>query len=147
LQPAAQALAPYVGARQYRAHSGELARASCVDGDDAGVRVWAARERGLKSVRHIKIGRVRRGSGRFGVAVDSSFGLIEDRRMSHRAATLRRRQSANPARTLSACRAMSGCPSSPIRPSIATSLETRSSVGVSPEVARSTNARTPPPIR
>ena len=147
LQPAPEALPANVRARQDRAHARERACPLGVDGHDAGVRVRAAHERGLQRAGDVEVRGVRRRAGRLRVAVDAPLRTLEELGAGHRAATLRRRHSANPASTLSAWRAMSGWPSSPMRPRIATSLDTRSSVGASPVTARSTNARTAPPIR
>ena len=147
LEPPAEALAPDVRAREHRAHAGEGPRPSGVDRDDARVRVGAPHEGSLQGAGYFEVSGVLRRTGRLLVAVETPLRPIEDRRRRHRAATVRRRHSANPARTLSACRAMSGCPSSPMRPRIATSLAIASSVGASPVTTRSTNARTAPPIR
>ena len=150
LQPAPEPLAAHVRAGQHSAHAGHGASAADLDGHDARVRIGAADERGLQRARDVDVGGVQRRARRLRVAVDTALGPIEQVGAifgRHPAAIVARRQSANPARTLPACRAMSAWPSSPMRPRIATSLETRSSVGSSPDTARSTNARTAPPIR
>ncbi len=147
LQPAAEALAADVRAGEDRAHAREYPGAAGVDRRDARVRIRAPREGGLQRAGHVEVGGVLRRAGRLGLAVDAALRPVEQVQTVHRAATVARRQSANPASTLSACRAMRGWPSSPMRPRIAMSLDTRSSVGASPLTARSTNARTAPPIR
>ena len=108
LQAPSEALAANVRAGQDRADPGKRAGASRLHRGDARVRVRAAHEGRLEGARDIDVGGVRGAPGRLRIAVDPPLRPVEELGMDQRAATVARRHSANPARTFSAWRAMSG---------------------------------------